>query len=62
MLRELKGDLAAGASAEERVASLFEKIKKSKLNAYNILSEDSALKRAREFDKAPWGGLWPESP
>jgi len=57
MLRELREELAAGASAEERVSVLFSKIKKSKLNAYNNLSEDSALERAREFDKAPWSGL-----
>jgi aspartyl-tRNA(Asn)/glutamyl-tRNA(Gln) amidotransferase subunit A len=57
MLRELKEELSAGASAEERVAALFEIIKKSKLNAYNKLSEDSALERAREFDRSPWSGL-----
>lgn len=57
MLRELKDELATGVSAEERIFALFEKIKKSKLNAYNNLSEDSALERAREFDKAPWSGL-----
>lgn len=57
MLRELKERLAAGASAEDVVYSLFEKIKKSKLNAYNNLSEDSALAWAREFDDAPWSGL-----
>jgi len=57
MLRELKEELAAGASAEEKVSALFSKIKKSKLNAYNNLSEDSAFKRAREFDSAPWSGL-----
>jgi aspartyl-tRNA(Asn)/glutamyl-tRNA(Gln) amidotransferase subunit A len=57
MLSELKEELAAGASAEERVSALFTKIKKSNLNAYNNLSEDSALERAREYDKAPWSGL-----
>ncbi|MGC9515534.1 Asp-tRNA(Asn)/Glu-tRNA(Gln) amidotransferase subunit GatA [Methanocrinis sp.] len=57
MLRELKERLAAGASAEEMVFSLFEKIEKSDLNAYTNLSEDLALERAREFDKAPWSGL-----
>ena len=57
MLRELKEELAAGASAEERMSALFEKIKKSKLNAYNNLSEDSALERSREYDRSPWSGL-----
>jgi len=57
MLRELKDELATGVSAEERVFALFEKIKKSKLNAYTNLSEGSALERAREFDEAPWSGL-----
>ncbi len=57
MLRELKERLGAGASAEEMVSALFSKIKKSKLNAYSNLSEDSALERAREFDKTPWTGL-----
>ena len=57
MLRVLKERLGAGASAEEMVSALFSKIKKSKLNAYSNLSEDSALERAREFDKTPWTGL-----
>lgn len=57
MLRELKDGLATGVSAEERIFALYEKIKNSKLNAYNNLSEDSALERAREFDEAPWSGL-----
>jgi len=57
MLRELKDELAAGASAEERIFALFEKIKRSKLNAYTNLPEDSALERARQFDEAPWSGL-----
>ena len=57
MLRELKEGLAAGASAEEVVSAIFEKIKRSRLNAYNCLSEESALERAKNFDKKPWGGL-----
>jgi len=57
MLRELKERLAAGASAEEMVSSLFDKIKRSDLNAYTILSEDLALEEAREFDLAPCSGL-----
>ncbi|HNR58135.1 MAG: Asp-tRNA(Asn)/Glu-tRNA(Gln) amidotransferase subunit GatA [Methanothrix sp.] len=57
MLRELKEDLAMGASAEDAVAALFGKIKRSRLNAYNVLSEDLALERARDFDRSPWSGL-----
>ena len=56
MLKELKEDLAAGGSAEEMFAALFEKIKKSTLNAYNSLAEDQALERARQFDLSPWWG------
>lgn len=47
----------AGASAEDLALALFEKIRRSRLNAYTDLSEESALKRAREFDEAPWSGL-----
>ncbi|HRW83756.1 MAG TPA: amidase family protein, partial [Methanothrix sp.] len=57
MLKDLRGRLGAGASAEEMVSALLEKIKRSKLNAYNNLSEESALERAREFDRSPWTGL-----
>ncbi|MCR3884483.1 Asp-tRNA(Asn)/Glu-tRNA(Gln) amidotransferase subunit GatA [Methanotrichaceae archaeon M04Ac] len=57
MLRDLKERLAAGASAEEMVSSLFEKIKRSQLNAYSNLSEDLALEEARKFDLAPCSGL-----
>jgi aspartyl-tRNA(Asn)/glutamyl-tRNA(Gln) amidotransferase subunit A len=57
MLRELKEDLAMGASDEDAVAALFGKIKRSRLNAYNVLSEDLALERARDFDRSPWSGL-----
>jgi len=57
MLRDLKERLASGASAEEMVSSLFEKIKRSQLNAYSNLSEDLALERARKFDLAPCSGL-----
>lgn len=46
-----------GASAEDAVAALFGKIKRSRLNAYNVLSEDLALERARDFDRSPWSGL-----
>jgi aspartyl-tRNA(Asn)/glutamyl-tRNA(Gln) amidotransferase subunit A len=57
MLRMLKERLEAGASAEEEVSALFSKINKSRLNAYNVLSEEAALERAREYDRSPWGGL-----
>ncbi len=46
-----------GASDEDAVAALFGKIKRSRLNAYNVLSEDLALERARDFDRSPWSGL-----
>jgi len=55
MLRDLKEELISG-SAEEYVAALFERIKRSKLNAYNTLSEEIALERAKEFDRSPWKG------
>ncbi|MGB3944462.1 MAG: Asp-tRNA(Asn)/Glu-tRNA(Gln) amidotransferase subunit GatA, partial [Methanothrix sp.] len=57
MIRELKEGLIAGGSAEEMIATLLEKIRMSRLNAYNNLAGDQALERAREFDRAPWGGL-----
>ncbi len=56
MLSGLKKDLASG-SAEEYLEGLFERIEKSKLNAFNTLSKESALERARKFDRSPWGGL-----
>jgi len=56
MLQELKDELLSG-SAEDYVRSLFEKIEKSKLNAYNLLDKERAIDRAREFDKSPWKGL-----
>jgi len=56
MLKELKEKLST-ESAEDYICSLFDKIKKSNLNAYNILAEEYAIKRAQEFDKYPWGGL-----
>lgn len=57
MIRELKEGLIAGGSAEEMIATLLEKIRMSRLNAYNNLAGDQALERAREFDRAPWRGL-----
>jgi len=56
MLKGLKRDLASG-SAEEYLEGLFEKIKRSKLNAFNAVARDSAIKRARKFDRSPWDGL-----
>jgi aspartyl-tRNA(Asn)/glutamyl-tRNA(Gln) amidotransferase subunit A len=56
MLAHLKEQLSAG-SAEDYLKSLFERIKKSKLNAFTTLAEESALAKAREFDKKPGGGL-----
>jgi len=56
MLAHLKEQLSAG-SAEDYLQSLFIKIKKSKLNAFTTLAEESAMAAAREFDKKPWGGL-----
>lgn len=56
MLTELKEQLSAG-SAEEYLSKLFDKIERSKLNAFTTLAKDMALVRAREFDKKPWGGL-----
>ncbi|WP_394357001.1 Asp-tRNA(Asn)/Glu-tRNA(Gln) amidotransferase subunit GatA [Candidatus Methanocrinis natronophilus] len=56
MIRELQEGLFAGGSAEEMINSLFEKIRRSRLNAYNHIAEDQALERAREFDRSPWEG------
>ena len=55
MLRELKEEIASG-SAEEVISALLERVKRSKLNAYNALAEESALARARKFDGSPWAG------
>jgi aspartyl-tRNA(Asn)/glutamyl-tRNA(Gln) amidotransferase subunit A len=56
MLAHLREQLSSG-SAEDYLQALFEKIKKSKLNAFTTLAEESALAAAREFDKKPWQGL-----
>jgi len=55
MLRELKEEIASG-SAEEVISALLKRVKRSKLNAYNALAEESALARARKFDGSPWDG------
>ncbi len=56
MLADLKERLLAG-SAEEYLSRLFEKIERSSLNAFTTLAKESALKKAREFDKKPGQGL-----
>ncbi|NPV62728.1 MAG: Asp-tRNA(Asn)/Glu-tRNA(Gln) amidotransferase subunit GatA [Methanotrichaceae archaeon] len=56
MLSELKEQLPAG-SAVEYLEKLFEKIEKSRLNAFTSLAKESALAQAREFDKSPGKGL-----
>jgi aspartyl-tRNA(Asn)/glutamyl-tRNA(Gln) amidotransferase subunit A len=56
MLSKLKSEILSG-SAEEYLSKLFEKIEKSQLNAFTTLARESALDRAREFDRNPWKGL-----
>jgi aspartyl-tRNA(Asn)/glutamyl-tRNA(Gln) amidotransferase subunit A len=56
MLSELKEQLLS-EGAEEYLGKLFDKIERSKLNAFTTLAKESALSRSREFDKNPWGGL-----
>lgn len=56
MLTQLKDQLQAGSS-EEYLQKLFDKIEHSKLNAFTTLARDSALARAREFDRKHWQGL-----
>ncbi len=56
MLSKLKSDMQS-QGAEEYLSKLFEKIEKSRLNAFTSLAKESALDRAREFDKKPWKGL-----
>ena len=56
MLTQLKDQLVAGSS-EEYLQKLFDKIEHSSLNAFTTLAKDSALARAREFDRKPWQGL-----
>ncbi|MDD1752786.1 MAG: Asp-tRNA(Asn)/Glu-tRNA(Gln) amidotransferase subunit GatA [Methanotrichaceae archaeon] len=55
MLRGLKEELLRG-SVEDYLSKLFEKIRKSKLNAFITLASENALTQAREFDKKPWEG------
>jgi len=56
MLSQLKEQLLA-ESAEEYLSSLYEKIEKSRLNAFTALSKESALETAREFDRSPSKGV-----
>jgi len=56
MLSELKTALLAG-SAEEYLARLYEKIERSKLNAFTTLAKETALREARSFDHSPGKGL-----
>jgi aspartyl-tRNA(Asn)/glutamyl-tRNA(Gln) amidotransferase subunit A len=56
MLSELKEQLLSGGT-EEYLGKLFDKIERSKLNAFTTLAKESALSRSREFDKNHWGGL-----
>lgn len=56
MLSDLKASLLAG-SAEEYLARLYERIERSKLNAFTTLAKERALQEARSFDKEPGNGL-----
>lgn len=55
MLTRLRERILAG-SAEEYLQSLFDKIHKSKLNAFTTLAEAEALAKARQFDALPGEG------
>jgi aspartyl-tRNA(Asn)/glutamyl-tRNA(Gln) amidotransferase subunit A len=56
MLSELKARLLA-ESCEEYLCRLFEKIEESRLNAFTTLAKESALTKAKLFDKNPGRGL-----
>jgi aspartyl-tRNA(Asn)/glutamyl-tRNA(Gln) amidotransferase subunit A len=57
MLSQLKEQMLAG-SAEEYLASLYDKIEKSRLNAFTALSKETAIDKAKEFDRShPSGAL-----
>lgn len=55
MLLQLKDEIWSG-SAEEYLHRLFERIERSRLNAFTTLAKESALEAAREFDARPRGG------
>jgi aspartyl-tRNA(Asn)/glutamyl-tRNA(Gln) amidotransferase subunit A len=56
MLIQLKQQLSFG-SAEEYLRGLFDKIERSKLNAFTALAKEEALNKAAQFDQQPWEGL-----
>jgi aspartyl-tRNA(Asn)/glutamyl-tRNA(Gln) amidotransferase subunit A len=55
MLAELREQIKSG-SAEDYLQRLFRIIGKSNINAFTTTAQESALQRAREFDKNPWAG------
>jgi aspartyl-tRNA(Asn)/glutamyl-tRNA(Gln) amidotransferase subunit A len=55
MLAEEREQIKSG-SAEDYLQKLFEAIRRSKIKAFTTLAEESALQKAREFDKCPWEG------
>jgi aspartyl-tRNA(Asn)/glutamyl-tRNA(Gln) amidotransferase subunit A len=56
MLIQLKQQLSSG-TAQEYLRGLFDKIERSKLNAFTALAKDEALGQAAQFDQRPWKGL-----
>ncbi|HOT06644.1 MAG: Amidase [Methanosaeta sp. PtaB.Bin039] len=56
MLAQLREQILAG-SAEEYLSRLFDRIDRSKLNAFTTLDRENALGQAREFDRSPRKGL-----
>jgi aspartyl-tRNA(Asn)/glutamyl-tRNA(Gln) amidotransferase subunit A len=57
MLTKLKQQLSSG-SAKEYLQGLFDKIERSKLNAFTALAKEEALGQAAQFDQQPWEGLF----
>ena len=55
MLSQLRDELR-GAGSEEYLAGLFEKIKRSRINGFTTLAEESALEEARKYDRNPGNG------
>jgi aspartyl-tRNA(Asn)/glutamyl-tRNA(Gln) amidotransferase subunit A len=56
MLTQLKQQLSS-ESAEEYLRGFFDKIERSKLNAFTTLAREEALNQAAKFDRQPWDGL-----
>ncbi len=56
MLLRLKEELLSG-SAEEYLHKLFERIERSRLNAFTAVVKERALESARSFDARPWEGM-----